>query len=92
MEAKTAHVKARSVAHVGPRCCLFFPIPLQPLPDLPVGQGRQATRLRGRIRRINSDTNATVKALNWLAGDRRRPAYGPSVIPEQARVQARVQE
>eukprot|EP00959_Pyramimonas_sp_CCMP1952_P275614 5761263-Pyramimonas_sp.AAC.1 len=67
----------------------LFPIPLAPAPTMPCGRGRQASGLRGHLRRLNADVNATAKALNWMAGDRHQPEYGPPRTPEQASVHAR---
>ena len=68
----------------------LFPIPLSPAPAVPSGRGRQASGLRGHLRRLNADVNATVKALNWMAGDRHQAEYGPPRTPEQASVHARI--
>ena len=70
----------------------LFPIPLSPVPTVPSGRGRQASSLRCHLRRLNADVNATVKALNWMAGDRHPPEYGPPRTQEQASVHARVRE
>eukprot|EP00959_Pyramimonas_sp_CCMP1952_P232308 4854804-Pyramimonas_sp.AAC.2 len=70
----------------------LFPIPLSPAPAVPSGRGRQASGLRGHLRRLNADVNATVNALNWMAGDRHRPEYGPPRTSEQASVHARVRD
>ncbi|CAK0847447.1 unnamed protein product, partial [Prorocentrum cordatum] len=63
-------------------------------PGQGVGQegGGKATGLRGHLRRLNADVNATLKALNWMAGDRRKASNGPPVTSEQASVQARVRD